>query len=100
MTYISDVADAVRGELSADQIPDGDTNRLFLLYAVLTLVKGQAVDERDVHNAWSAWMAREDPSHEAIVPYDELDRPTQQMDTPYVRAIRAVSVRLSGDGLD
>lgn len=95
MTYIQDVASAIRDLVPESLLPDGDTNALFLLYAVLALSKGTAVEARDVHDAWSAWMTLqgEDDHHESIVPYDELDAGVRRQDQPFVDAIREVAAR-------
>jgi len=74
-------------------LPDGtdvpnDTQRLFVLYAVLLRVKGEAAELSDVHDAWSAWMLQVDPDHESIKPFDELDNPTRDEDRPFLAAIR------------
>ena len=75
---------------------DSNSQSLFLSYAALALAKGEAVTPRDVHNTWAAWMASIDPTHEAIVPFEQLDRQTQADDDPFVRAIREVSASMLG----
>lgn len=91
MTYLDDIADAIRANIPEHLIPSEDTDALFRLYAVLALAKGPAVEPSDVHNAWAAWMHERDPNHPAIRPFDELDADTQRMDEPFARAIRAMS---------
>ena len=91
MSYLDDLARNIRNRVPADAMPDEDTDSLFRLYAVLALAKGPAVDARDVHNAWSAWMLDKDPCHSSIKPFDDLDRATQDADDPYVAAIRAAA---------
>lgn len=54
MTYLHDLAREIRDEVPDDAQPDADTADLFLLYAVLLLAKGDAVDREDVHNACAA----------------------------------------------
>ncbi|MFL6113058.1 MAG: hypothetical protein ACJ786_17125 [Catenulispora sp.] len=92
MTYLDDLAVRIR-----DQVPDaqrGETELgLFRLYAVLALAKGAAVEPSDVHNAWAAWMRERDPDHNALMPFDQLDREKQDADSPFVAAIRAVAVQ-------
>lgn len=88
MTYLNDLADTIRACVpKGTDIPDA-ADDLFILYALLARVKGHAVRARDVHDAWSVWMARVDPHHEALVPFDELDEETQQEDGPFLCAIR------------
>lgn len=86
-SYIKMLADEIRGRVPAELMPD-DADALFLIYAALGLAKGKRVDGRDVHNAWAAWMAARDPTHESIKPYDELDPKVRDEDGPFVRAIR------------
>lgn len=92
--YIENIALDIRHSVPQDILPDQDATFLFLLYAVLALTKGQAVDRRDVHNAWSAWMTTQNPEHESIAPYEELPASVQHEDDPFVEAIRRVARRL------
>jgi hypothetical protein len=91
MTYIEHLGQRIRASVPADLVPDEDTDALFLIYAAVALIKGQATTRRDVHNAWAAWMAMRDPSHESIRPFDDLDSDTQGEDDPFVAAIRRVA---------
>lgn len=88
-TYIERIATDIRRRVPAHLVPDGEVDALFLFYAALALAKGETVDRRDVHNAWSAWMASEEPSHESIRPFDDLPAEKQLEDDPFVSAIRA-----------
>lgn len=91
MTYIDLIAQSIRNHVPDDVLPDGDTELLFRLYAVLMLAKGPNVTTADVHNAWTVWMQASDPKHEALQPFDELDGERQAADEPYVEAIRAAN---------
>jgi hypothetical protein len=91
MTYLDLVGKAIRRYVPDDVLPDGDTDLLFCLYAVLALAKGVDVTTADVHNAWSAWMQTSDPEHESIRPFEDLDLEQQIADEPYVKAIRTAS---------
>lgn len=92
MTYLDHLAVRIR-----DQVPEAQRGEmelgLFRLYAVLALAKGRAVEPRDVHNAWAAWMQERDPDHDALRPFDQLDGETQDADLPFVAAIRAVAAQ-------
>jgi hypothetical protein len=57
------------------------------MYAVLALAKGANTTAEDVHNAWCAWMADREPSHESLVPFAQLSTEHQQQDLPFVQAI-------------
>jgi hypothetical protein len=82
MSYITEVADAIRSEVDPRLVPEGDTASLFRLYAVLALAKGTAVTPEDVHNAWAAWMSGNDPTHASIQPFDALSPTVQREDAP------------------
>jgi hypothetical protein len=86
-SYIEALADDIRRRVPSELVPDAP-EALFLIYAALGLAKGERVDGRDVHNAWAAWMATRDPSHDSIKPYDELTDEVRDEDGPFVRAIR------------
>lgn len=93
MSYLDEIASAVRAALPADvEVPD-DTQELFVLYAVLVRTCGERTTARDVHDAWSAWMGAKDPSHTSLVPFEELAPEVQSEDTPFVQAIREVATR-------
>ncbi|QNJ94837.1 hypothetical protein HZU40_11640 [Mycolicibacterium fluoranthenivorans] len=89
----------VDGDLIRSCLPEGtgvpeDSKDLFALYAVLMRVKGAATQAADVHDAWSAWMARTDPEHESIRPFDQLSPAVQAEDLPFLNAIhRAANIR-------
>ena len=98
MSYLDLLAAKIKQLVPRDLIPNGSTNSLFRLYAILVLAKGTAVEAADVHNAWAAWMQEQNPRHHAIVPFDELDAETQASDEPFAQAIRIVAAQLSHDG--
>lgn len=92
MTYLDDLAAQIR-----DEVPEADRGEtsleLFRLYAILALAKGTGVEPSDVHNAWVAWKQDRDPDHDALKPFEKLDRETQDADSPFVAAIHAVAAR-------
>jgi hypothetical protein len=96
MTYLDELAVRIR-----DEVPESHRGEtavdLFRLYAVLALAKGEAVQASDVHNAWAAWMQERDPDHEALRPFQELDKETREADSPFVLAIRAVASARTSD---
>jgi hypothetical protein len=95
MSYLDELAVRIRDHVPGSH--EGETALdLFRLYAVLALAKGEAVQASDVHNAWVAWMQGREPDHEALRPFADLDRETQEADAPFVLAIRAVA---AADGL-
>jgi hypothetical protein len=94
MNYIVEVAQRIKRELQPEHIPEGDTESLFLMYAILALTLDDNVRAKDVHDAWAAWMSQHDPDHESIKPFDDLDKDTQAQDEPFAQAIRRVSALL------
>ena len=94
MNYIEHMARQIESELDEASRPSARAPELYRLYALLALVKGSSVSLNDVHDAWSVWMSEADPSHSALVPFEELDNAKKEEDRPYAEAIRrAASAR-------
>jgi hypothetical protein len=91
MNYLDSLADQIRQELDPDLRPEARGDELFRLYALLVLVAGQHCTMENVHDAWSTWMAAEDPEHEALIPFGQLSREAQLKDMPYLSAIHLVA---------
>jgi hypothetical protein len=89
--YLDALAERIRSEVPASDLPDEDTDSLFRLYAVLLLAKGQEVTCDDVHNAWVAWMLDRRRDHDALVPFAELPVEVADSDAPFVAAIHSVA---------
>ena len=70
--YLDDLAEAIRAQIPEDRMPRGEADDLFRLYAVLLRAKGAGVTRSDIHDAWSAWMAKHDIEHESLVAYEDL----------------------------
>jgi hypothetical protein len=64
---------------------------LLRLYAVLALTKGTGTTMEDVHDSWALWRAQTRPDHPSIVPFGDLPPEVQELDRPYMEAIRAVA---------
>lgn len=91
MTYVDEVAEAIRRRVPPDLLPEGDTDVLFRTYAVLALAKGAGVELEDVHDAWAAWMSDRNPDHPSLKPLRELSPEIQRSDRPYLDAIRGAA---------
>jgi hypothetical protein len=91
LSYIDELASAIRHEIPPQLIPEADSTALFRIYAVLALAKGERVVIEDVHDAWSAWMSSHNPNHQSLKPLDELDEDIQRADEPYLDAIRKIA---------
>lgn len=85
VSYIADLANEIRTEVSEQLLPADKSDLLFLLYALLLLVKDEDVGPEDVHNAWSVWMTSLGEPHESLVPFGELSHTTKAEDEPYVK---------------
>jgi hypothetical protein len=91
LSYVDELAGAIRGAVPPELIPGGDTSMLFRIYAVLALAKGEDVVLEDVHDAWAAWMSGQDPGHRSLLPFADLPPDVQGADEPYLAAIREVT---------
>ena len=91
MNYLDNLASEIRAAVPPKDLPDKDTRDLFRLYALLLLAKGETVDAADVHNAWCAWTANQDPDHESLIPFADLSDSMISQDAPYVEAIHSVA---------
>ncbi|MGR6921096.1 DUF7701 domain-containing protein [[Actinomadura] parvosata] len=90
MSYIDEVMAAI-----AVQLPDQD-DALLRLYALLVLVKGQETTLKDVHDAWALWRHITNPDHRSMVPFEDLDEATQELDRRYMETIHYVATSLTG----
>lgn len=86
--YLDKIAAGIRKHLPKNSLPDGDSDQLLLTYAVLLRAKGVAVTCSDVHDAWAAWMAQENPDHDALLEYDKLSIEVKKEDEIFVEAIK------------
>lgn len=88
VNYLANDAARIRASLpERTSVPD-DSDKLFLIYAVLMRAKGADVTAENVHDAWSAWMLGIDAEHESVVPFINLDAATRAEDRPFLLAIR------------
>lgn len=69
-------------------MPDGNADELLRMYAVLLRAKGANVSCSDVHDAWSAWMAKRDGEHASLVAYENLSNDVREEDRVFATAIR------------
>lgn len=91
MTYLDEDAERIRRHLpDSVDIPE-NSDRLFLLYAVVLRAKGTAATASDVHDAWTAWQQDIQPDHEALRPYQDLPADVQAEDQPFLTAIHAAA---------
>lgn len=86
--YLDDLAVKIRAHIPGDRMPDAGADELLRLYAVLLRAKGASVTQSDIHDAWSAWMAKRDSEHVSLVAYEDLDQDVREEDRVFATAIR------------
>ena len=86
--YLDELAAQIRAHIPEDRMPPGEAEDLLRIYAVLLRAKGADVTLSDIHDAWSAWMAKRDGKHESLVSYENLSTEVQQQDHVFVTAVR------------
>ena len=89
--YIRELASEIRAKVDQSALPNEGLDELFYSYAVLALTKGVEVTNEDVHDAWSAWATKYNPTSDSLVPFDQLPTSVQEDDTRFTKAIREVS---------
>jgi hypothetical protein len=89
--YIDELALDIFRRSEGEGTPEPDDLVLYRMYGLLALSKGTATTAKDVHDAWSAWCAKDRPEHPSLVPFDQLAPHVQAMDAPYVWAIHDAS---------
>jgi hypothetical protein len=98
MNYLDEAARAIGDALPEERRPTERAHDLYRLYALLALTTGRETSLENVHDAWSVWMLGIDPSHEALIPFCDLDAETQREDAIYRDVIRNVArARLDHD---
>lgn len=96
--YLEHIAKIIRSHIPNDRMPHSDGDDLLLSYALLLRAKGVNVTNSDIHDAWSAWMARTNPNHESLIPYNELSPDVQGQDLAFATAVRRAADELQLDG--
>ncbi len=91
MNYLDDIAQRIKWEVPPDLLPEGDTDLLFRMYAILALSLGEKVEATNVHDAWSAWMSQSNLEHNSIEPFEKLPADVQAQDEPFADAIKKVA---------
>jgi hypothetical protein len=89
--YLDELASRIRSLVPADRLPPESSDELFRLYAILLRAKGESTSLEDVHDAWAAWKAKTDPSHESLVPYHDLPAEVREQDRVFCEAIHAAA---------
>jgi hypothetical protein len=94
--YLTTLAERIRALIDPSAAPEHPLDgRLFLLYALLALVKGSETTREDVHNAWVVWMLEVDEDHDALLPFAQLSESQRDQDQPFLDAIHQVATERS-----
>ena len=88
MSYIDDITDRLSERVH--DCPDD----LLRFYALLVLTQGPCTSLEDVHDAWACWRAATMPGHKSLVPFGDLTPEVQELDRPYMDAIREVATEM------
>ena len=92
--YLDEIASVIRSHVPQGRLPEGESEELLLMYAVLARAKGESVTCSDVHDAWSAWITKRNPKHAALVEYSQLPEEVRREDLVFVEAIRQAVAQL------
>lgn len=84
--------------LVLDNMLPGLPPELLDLYVNLVLSTGTETTLENVHDAWSIWKNRIDPTHKSLIPFQELTPEVQELDRKYMNAIRSVALDIERFG--
>lgn len=98
--HLEEIAARIRGSLASSIPVPEDSDLLFLMYALLASSKGTSTTRRDIHDAWCVWQYTHDPSHKALVPFDQLPEETRSEDQPFLDATIKVTKEIEAEGHD
>ena len=88
MNYIEKVKEELDSILN---MGNTDYEDLLDVYALLVFTVGKDCTNEQIHDAWSVWQTRKDPSHRSLIPFKELTKEVQDLDTEYRDAVIEVS---------
>jgi len=89
MTYIQEIAKIVkeRCHISDDKLAN--------IYALLCVTTGINTTNENVHDAWVLWIQETKlDHHKSAIPYNQLSKTVQDLDTPFRDAIREISAEI------
>lgn len=87
MNYI----DNIKSKLQEKFEFSGEYIGLLDEYSLLVATVGENCTNENVHDAWSVWQNRTNSIHRSLIPYSELTKEVQDLDTQYKEVIIAVS---------
>ena len=95
--YIKNAKDVLRETFKENdlQVDEG----LLDLYTLLLLTKGLKVTEKDVHESWAIYPNQVNPRHKSLIPFEDLTKLVQDLDTPYSETIKDAFIKLIPDNI-
>ena len=88
MIYTNKIREELNKEL---QMEFTHYEGLLDVYTLLVLVKGKKCTNENVHDAWSIWQNNIDQEHRSLIPFKELTKEVQDLDSKYRDTIIKVS---------
>lgn len=95
--YVKNAKEVLRKTFEEKNLVVGDS--LLDLYTLLLLTKGLKTTNKDVHEAWAIYTNQINPRHKSLIPFDDLTKPVQDLDTPYSEAIKDTFIKLIPDNI-
>lgn len=95
--YIKNAKDVLRETFEENDLVVGEG--LLDLYTLLLLTKGLKVTEKDVHEAWAIYTNQINSRHKSLIPFEDLTKEVQNLDTPYTEAIKDAFIKLIPDNI-
>jgi len=90
MNYIEEIKKELNKILKMDF---ERSDELLDLYTLLVFTVGKQCTNEDIHDAWSIWQSKTDPSHNSLIPFGMLEEKIQGLDSKYRDAvIKAVNI--------
>ena len=95
--YIKNAKDTLRETFEENDLQVDES--LLDLYTLLLLTKGLRVTEKDVHEAWAIYTNKVNPRHKSLIPFEDLTKEVQNLDTPYTEVIKDTFIKLIPDNI-
>ena len=83
--YIQQVRSAIAASIEVE-------DDLLDLYTLVALLKGKETTLKDIHDAWAVWRNKTVPEHRSLIPFEKLSSEVQELDRPYMEAVRSACV--------
>ena len=95
--YIKNAKDVLRETFEENNLVVDEG--LLDLYTLLLLTKGLKTTNKDVHKAWAIYTNQINPRHKSLIPFEDLTKEVQDLDTPYTETIKDTFIKLIPDNI-